>query len=88
MQIAYPLFVVLLYTDPGTGALILQLLAAALIGSMFYLRKFKDVVFVWKERIWKSRKKSGPLAPLDQPAPSNVVLKSSAPVSGEPRGTE
>jgi hypothetical protein len=30
----------LLYTDPGTGTLILQLLAAALIGAAFYARQF------------------------------------------------
>lgn len=31
---------VLLYTDPGTGALIWQLLAAAVFGGMFYFRSF------------------------------------------------
>jgi len=30
----------LLYTDPGSGTLILQLLAAALFGLLFYLRFF------------------------------------------------
>jgi hypothetical protein len=29
-----------LYTDPGTGTLILQLLAAGAIGAVFYLRVF------------------------------------------------
>jgi hypothetical protein len=28
------------YTDPGTGALIWQIVAASFIGVMFYLRKF------------------------------------------------
>jgi hypothetical protein len=28
------------YTDPGTGALIWQMVAAAFVGVVFYLRKF------------------------------------------------
>ncbi len=28
------------YTDPGSGALIWQLLVAGFIGSMFYIRRF------------------------------------------------
>lgn len=28
------------YTDPGTGALVLQLLVAAFLGAVFYLRYF------------------------------------------------
>lgn len=28
------------YTDPGTGALVWQMLAAGFVGLMFYLRKF------------------------------------------------
>jgi hypothetical protein len=28
------------YTDPGTGALIWQMLAAGFVGLMFYLRRF------------------------------------------------
>jgi hypothetical protein len=28
------------YADPGTGAMIFQMLAAALAGSFFYVRKF------------------------------------------------
>lgn len=30
----------LLYTDPGTGAMVWQLLAAAGLGAAFYLRHF------------------------------------------------
>ena len=30
----------LFYTDPGTGTLILQLLAAAFLGAVFYFRYF------------------------------------------------
>jgi hypothetical protein len=33
-------FLGLIYTDPGTGALILQLLVAAFLGTVFYLRYF------------------------------------------------
>lgn len=34
----------LLYTDPGSGALLLQLLAATLLGGLFYIRKAKDKI--------------------------------------------
>ncbi len=30
------------YTDPGTGALIWQMLAAAFVGAMFYFRRFTN----------------------------------------------
>ena len=33
-------FILLLYTDPGTGTLILQLLIAAVLGVFFYIRFF------------------------------------------------
>lgn len=42
-----------LYTDPGSGALILQLLSAAVIGSLFYFRSFRDRV----KHFFSSRKK-------------------------------
>lgn len=45
---------VFLYTDPGSGALILQLLSAAVIGSLFYFRSFRDRV----KHFFSSRKKS------------------------------
>ena len=35
----------LLYADPGSGALILQILAASLLGGLFYIRKIKDKIF-------------------------------------------
>lgn len=34
----------LLYTDPGSGALLLQLLAASLLGGLFYIRKVRDKI--------------------------------------------
>jgi hypothetical protein len=37
--------VFLLYTDPGSGALLLQLLIASLFGGLFYIRRFKEKVF-------------------------------------------
>ncbi len=30
------------YTDPGTGALILQMLAAGFVSAIFYVRKFTN----------------------------------------------
>ena len=42
----------LLYTDPGSGALLLQLLFAALLGAAFYLRRFKEKIF----RLFTSKK--------------------------------
>lgn len=32
------------YTDPGSGTLILQMLIAALVGLMFYIRKITALV--------------------------------------------
>lgn len=34
----------LLYTDPGSGTLVWQLILAAFFGGMFYLRKLKDLI--------------------------------------------
>jgi hypothetical protein len=34
----------LLYTDPGSGTLVWQLVLAAFFGGMFYLRKLKDLI--------------------------------------------
>jgi len=40
------------YVDPGSGAMVWQLLAAAAIGSLFYVRK----VFTWvRDRLSSSR---------------------------------
>lgn len=40
----------LLYTDPGAGTLVWQLLLAAFFGGMFYVRKLKDLVQRRKDR--------------------------------------
>lgn len=37
--------IVLLYTDPGSGALLLQLIIATLLGGLFYFRRLKDWIF-------------------------------------------
>ena len=37
---------ILLYTDPGTGAMLWQLLAAAFIGGAFYFRHYATKVRV------------------------------------------
>jgi len=40
------------YVDPGSGAMVWQMLAAAAIGSLFYVRK----VFTWvRDRLSSSR---------------------------------
>ena len=41
------------YTDPGTGALIWQMVAAAFVGGMFYFRRFRDAV----SRLWTRNKR-------------------------------
>ena len=38
------------YTDPGSGALIWQMLVAGLVGAAFYVRKFTS----WLRRKWES----------------------------------
>ena len=37
----------LAYIDPGTGSMILQLLAAAVAGSLFYVRRWRDLFMGW-----------------------------------------
>ena len=49
MLVAY-LSCFLLYTDPGSGALILQLVVGFLIGGAFYLRRIKDWIVLRKKR--------------------------------------
>ena len=40
----------LLYTDPGSGILVWQLVLAAFFGGMFYVRKVKDLIVRRKDR--------------------------------------
>jgi hypothetical protein len=56
------------YTDPGTGALILQLLVAAFLGVAFYLRYFTK-----RARNLFSRKRKDEDS-LDADAPSGAEL--------------
>lgn len=42
----------MLYTDPGSGALLLQILIAGLLGGVFYLRRFKGKIL----RLFASKK--------------------------------
>jgi uncharacterized membrane-anchored protein len=56
------------YTDPGTGALILQLLVAAFLGAVFYLRYFTK-----RARNLFSRKRKDEDS-LDADGPSGVEL--------------
>jgi hypothetical protein len=34
----------LLYVDPGSGLLVWQMIVAAMIGTLFYLKKFRAVM--------------------------------------------
>ena len=45
LNLLIPTVGLLFYTDPGSGALLLQLLMAALLGGLFYLRKIKTAIF-------------------------------------------
>lgn len=45
MLLAFFNITLLFYTDPGSGALLLQLIAATLLGGLFYLRRIKDFIF-------------------------------------------
>ena len=47
------LFDVIAYTDPGTGALIWQLLAATGIGFIFYFKRYLR----WISKLFKKEKK-------------------------------
>lgn len=52
----------LLYTDPGSGALLLQLLMASLLGGLFYVRTIKDKIltfFVSKKSVKDKELNSG-----------------------------
>lgn len=40
----------LLYTDPGSGVLVWQLVLAAFFGGMFYVRKVKDLIVRRRDR--------------------------------------
>jgi hypothetical protein len=56
------------YTDPGTGALILQLLVAAFLGAIFYVRYFTK-----RAQNLFSRKRKAEDS-LDADAPSGTEL--------------
>ncbi len=39
------------YTDPGTGALVFQMIAAGFIGAMFYVRRIRMFIAgLWKRQ--------------------------------------
>ncbi|MFC1514695.1 hypothetical protein ACFL5X_02230 [Candidatus Omnitrophota bacterium] len=47
------------YLDPGTGSYFLQLLIAALLGSMFALKLFWNNIKVFIKRLFSREKKHG-----------------------------
>ncbi|HEV3468903.1 MAG TPA: hypothetical protein VG148_06250 [Pyrinomonadaceae bacterium] len=67
---------VLLYTDPGTGTLILQLLIAAFFGVLFYIR-----FFVKRVGGFFSRKKGGEAAPDEVPSQAERLPDTSSTLS-------
>ena len=40
----------LAYTDPGTGALIWQVLVAGIMGAMFYFRRIKNYLMSFRNK--------------------------------------
>ncbi len=38
------------YVDPGTGAMIIQVVGAAVVGGMFYFRTIRDKIASWFTR--------------------------------------
>ena len=51
------------YVDPGSGTLILQLLAAAGVGAIFYFRQFRDKVM----SLFSGRSEVGQKNTTDEP---------------------
>jgi hypothetical protein len=49
------LTIVLAYVDPGSGALVWQMLAATAVGVLFYFRKFRKFVFGLGARLRQPR---------------------------------
>jgi hypothetical protein len=39
------------YVDPGTGAMILQIIGAAVAGALFYFRQLRDWIAAWFSRL-------------------------------------
>jgi len=52
------------YTDPGTGALIWQMLLATSVGAMFYARRIVN----WMRGLLNRRPTPGAAGPLSAPA--------------------
>jgi len=44
VQLTHVFIAYLLYTDPGSGILVWQLVLAAFFGAMFYVRRVKDLI--------------------------------------------
>lgn len=65
-------YLMLLYTDPGTGTLILQLLIAAFFGAFFYIRFFTRRA---RSFFFRQRK---PDANLEKPQQTDLELHKSA----------
>ena len=64
---------ILAYVDPGLGALIWQMAVAAVIGTMFYLKKTRD----WIAKTFKKivRNKNEPADSESQIPPAETEIK-------------
>ena len=43
----------LAYVDPGSGQLLWQMLVAAAVGSLFYIKRFRDMVAKFAAKLLK-----------------------------------
>jgi hypothetical protein len=58
----------LAYIDPGTGALLSQMVVAAVVGCLFYVKKTRDFIGSKLSRLLGLRIKSHPAKAETQPA--------------------
>ena len=54
----------MLYADPGSGAMVWQLLLALFFGATFYFSRLKAWVLVWLNNRKQARQSDSPAPPL------------------------
>lgn len=69
--------VIFLYTDPGTGTLIIQLLIAAFFGALFYIRFFvrRAQGFFTRKKKTEDNLESATTSETRLPESSNSITK-------------